>query len=60
MSTSEKYNSLSAETKEECKNALVACKSIGVCRPDEWKHIVDYYYEKENEKPLGWFNWFDY
>jgi len=53
------YDSLCEETKEECRKTLETCKNLGECRTDEWDHIVEYYYNRDNQKPEGFFNWWE-
>lgn len=55
----EMFESLPEETKKQCYETLEACKRLNECRPDEWKHIVNYYYELENEKSEDWFNYWE-
>ena len=57
--TKQMYDSLCEETKEECRKTLETCKNLGECRTDEWDHIVEYYYNRDNQKPEGFFNWWE-
>lgn len=58
--TTERFNELSDEGKQSCYKTLEMVKESGECRPDEWEHIVDFYWYQENALPTDWFNYFDY
>lgn len=57
--TREKYNALPDDIKKEVFETYEICRRSGDCRADELRHIVNYYFEKYNAQPAGWFNYFD-
>lgn len=59
MRTGHMFKSLCPETQNECRETLDMMKRMGECRPDEWDHIVNYYYDRDNAMPNGWFNYWD-
>ena len=48
MATTDKYNTLTDESKREIAALMAFC-------PDEYDNMVDYYYDAENAPPAGWF-----
>ena len=59
MNTTAKFSTLSEETQQEVIRLLHNLESIGQARPDEFDHIVNYYYDQENALPTGWFCWWE-
>ena len=53
MNTAAKFSTLSEETQQEAIRLLHNLESIGQARPDEFDHIVNYYYDQENALPNG-------
>lgn len=51
---------LPEEEKQHCREAMAFMKTRDDCRPDEWNHIVSYYYDLVfNSVPNGWFQWWE-
>ena len=49
-----------SEAKKEVFETYEICRRSGDCRADELRHIVNYYFEKYNAQPAGWFDYFNY
>ena len=59
MSTSAKYDALPEEYQQLCRETMDSFKRIGDARPDEWDHIVAYYFDEYAAMPAGWFKWWE-
>ena len=59
MNTFQKYAVLPREVQQEAVDTFNRLQDMGECRPDEWEHIVDYYYDREHRPPDGWFRWWE-
>lgn len=59
MLTREMFNRLPRDGQEECERTYEAMKRSGTCRPDEWDHIVAYFYDVYSAPPAGWFQWWE-
>lgn len=58
--TSRKFAELPKEGQDEAIKTYALFKNSEDCRPDEWKRIVDYYYDCYIANcPDGWFCWWE-
>ena len=59
MNTLQKYAALPEEGQREVDETWKLLKDEPETRPDEYRRIVDHYYEVYNTPPAGWFRWWD-
>ncbi len=59
MNTKYKFDCLSEEDKKEAIELYNSLVKAGEASENEFDNIINYYYEKENKLPLGWFIWWD-
>lgn len=59
MATLQKYAALPPEGQREVEETWQLLRGAAECRPDEYRHIVDYYYKVYTDPPVGWFRWWE-
>ena len=59
MNTFQKFTCLSPEDQQRALDTLKMLQDRGECRPDEWEHIVAFYYDEATRPPDGWFKWWE-
>lgn len=50
------YNALSDEMKQKCKETYDCYDNKS---PELWEDIVEFWYDRENAQPVGWFKWWE-
>lgn len=59
MNTFQMFCALSQEEQQAALDTLKFLQDQGATRPDEWEHIVDFFYERSQQHQTGWFRWWE-
>ncbi len=60
LNTQSMFSQLPETEQRKCIDTYETMKRLPDCRPDEWNHIVSYYYDLNfNSIPAGWFCWWE-
>lgn len=57
MTTQQKYCALPPEGQREVDETWALLRDEPETRPDEYRRIVDFYYDEYTRPPEGWFRW---